>query len=83
MGFNVAHWGTIASGQSFAVGYTFGGQNRGAQFAEGNPEDPLGDLISDQEGIYMDNGGGTNYRFQLTNIGPVTTTYGLDGGGLS
>ena len=31
----------------------------------------------------MDNSGGTNYRFQLTNIGPVTTTYGLDGGGLT
>lgn len=81
MSFNVAHWGTIASGQSFQVGYTFGGQNKGAILAEGNPENPGGNLTSDQEGIIMTAGGGTNYRFQLTNIGS-NTSYGLDGGGL-
>jgi hypothetical protein len=82
MSFNVAHFGAINSGQSITVGYTFGGQNRGAQFAEGNPEDPGAILISDQEGIAMDNSGATSYRFQLTNISAVNTTFGLDGGGL-
>ena len=47
MAFNVPHWGTIASGQSITIGYTFGGQNHGAQFAEGNPENPGCCLISD------------------------------------
>jgi hypothetical protein len=83
MAFNVANWGTINSGQSFPVGYTFGGQNRGAQFAQGNPENPGATLISDQEAITMTGSGGTNYQFQLSNIGSANTTYGLDGGGLS
>lgn len=83
MAFNVAHWGTINNGQSFPVGYTFGGQNKGALVAEGNPEDPSATLISDQEAITMTSSGTTNYQFQLTNIGPSNTTYGLDGGGLS
>lgn len=82
MAFNVAHWGTIQAGQSFPVGFTFGAKNQGALFAEGNPENPGGALISDQEAITMDNNGGTNYQFQLTNIG-ATTSFGLDGGGLS
>jgi hypothetical protein len=82
MSFNVPHWGTIDSGQSFPVAFTFAGQNQGAIFAEGNPENPGGALVSDQEEIFMDNNGGTNYQFQLTNVGS-STSFGLDGGGLS
>ena len=82
MGFNVANWGTIAGGQSFPVGYTFGGKNHGAQFAEGNPENPGSLLVSDQEGISIDETGKTSYQFQLTCFGN-STVYGLDGGGLS
>jgi hypothetical protein len=73
--FNVPNWGFIASGASFPVGYTFGGQNMGAQFAEGMPQNPGGVLISDQEGISMDFNGGINYQFTLTNWG-LDTTFG-------
>jgi hypothetical protein len=82
MGFNVPGWGSIAANASFPVGYTFGGQNQGAQYAEGMPENPEGALISDQEGIWMDPNGNISYFFTLTNIGS-NTVFGLDGGGFS
>lgn len=81
MAFNVPNWGTISGGQSFPVAYTFGGANHGAQFAEGSPQNPGAFLISDQEGISTDNGGGITYQFQLTCFGN-STVFSLDGGGL-
>ena len=82
MGFNVPNWGTIAAGTSMLLGYTFSGQDQGAQYAEGTPENPGGALVSDQEGIWMDPLGNISYFFTLTNIGN-DTGFGLDGGGFS
>lgn len=83
MAFNIPNAGTIDKGQSFIISYSFGGQNKGAQFAEGNPENPGATLISDQEGITMTSTGSTTYQFQLTNTGSSNTVFGVDGGGLS
>ncbi len=82
MAFNVPNWGFIAGGASFPVGYTFNGEDRGAQCAEGKPENPLGNLISDRQQIFRGSDNRITYQFQLTNVGQ-NTTFMLCGGGLS
>jgi hypothetical protein len=83
MAYNVANWGSIdASPASFPVGFTFGGQSQGAQFAEGFPQSSGAHLISDNEQIDND-GGSITYFFQLTNVGNEPTSFTLSGGGLS
>lgn len=85
MGFNVPNWGFIVGGQTMTVGYTFGESppSRGAQFAQGFPEDSANTLLVNNESIFFDS---TNsqitYQFDLTCFGNGTR-FELDGGGLS
>jgi len=83
MAYNV-HWGTIAAGASFPVGYVLnGGQDFGAQYAQGSPENPGGNLVSENhQKILGDDGHTVTYIFQLTNFG-TDTNYMLEGGGLT
>jgi hypothetical protein len=82
MAFNIAHWGTINPGASFPVAFGFNGQNLGVQYAQGNPENPNGDLKSTDQRIFTDANNATHYQFQLTNDG-ASTTFTLAGGGLT
>ena len=74
MSFYVPNWGSIAGvtpGQpnpSISVGYNWGGQSQGAQFAEGFPQSSGANLVSTDQEIDND-GGGTYYWFVLTNTG--------------
>jgi hypothetical protein len=84
MAYNV-HWGSIDSGATVFVAYVInGGQDQGAQFAQGSSENPGGDLVSDgHEKILSSDGNNTvTYAFQLTNFG-TATNYMLEGGGLT
>jgi hypothetical protein len=83
MAFNIANWGSIsANAGPIFVGYTWGGQGHGAQFAEAYPQSSGAQLVSSDEEI--DNEGGQiSYWFQLTNTGNQPTSYTLSGGGLS
>jgi hypothetical protein len=83
MGYNVKNWGFIASGQKIGVGYVInGGADFGAQFAQGSPENPGGNLITDSHEKILDPNGAVVYAFQLTNNGN-DTFFALEGGGLS
>ena len=83
MAFNVPNWGFIAAGSTLVTGYLFGsGEDRGAQFAQGKPENPLGDIITDQQTIFRAEDNHIEYFIRLTNIGQ-NTTFMLCGGGLS
>jgi hypothetical protein len=82
MAFNITHWGTINSGASFPVAFGFNGQNRGVQYAQGNPENPNGSLITTDQRIFTNANNATTYQFQLTNVG-ANTTFTLAGGGLT
>ncbi len=82
MAYNV-HWGFIAAGASFPVGYLInGGQDFGAQFAQGSPENPGGDLVTGNHGKILDGNRKVTYWFDLSNRG-TSTFYMLEGGGLS
>jgi hypothetical protein len=82
MAYNVANWGSInANTGPITVSYTLGG-NKGAQFAEGDPQNSGAYLISSNHGI-DNNNGSIVYSFQLTNIGGQATSYTLAGGALS
>lgn len=81
--YNVNNWGFIASGQTFGVGYIInGGADFGAQFAQGSPENPGGNLVSDAHEKILDPSGAVIYAFQLTNFG-ANTFFALEGGRLS
>jgi len=84
VGYNVPNWGSIsANAGPIFVGFLInGGQNNGAQFAQGNPQSDGAFLVSDGHEIDL-SGGQTSYWFQLTNTGGQPTSYTLAGGGLS
>lgn len=83
MAYNVPNWGFIAAGQTINVCYLFdGGQDLGAQFAEGKPENPGGGYLRSSNHQIFFNGSQIVYCFQLTNLGE-DTTFMLCGGGLT
>ena len=83
MAHNLNNWGFIATGQKIGVGYVInGGADFGAQFAQGSPENPGGNLITDSHEKILDPNGAVVYAFQLTNTGN-DTFFALEGGGLS
>lgn len=82
MAYNVNNWGYVASGATIGVGFYWPGQDQGAQYAQGSPQNPGGDLISDGHEKSMDNTGQVFYGFTLTNRG-LSTVFALEGGGLS
>lgn len=57
------------------------GVNRGAQFAQGNPQSSGADLVSTNHSIIL-NGNETTYRFDLRNRGNQPTSFTLAEGGL-
>ena len=85
MAYNVPNFGSIgANAGPFPVGYIInGGQNKGAQFAQGNPQSPGADLISTNHEIDLMANGQTIYAFQIKNRGGKPTSWTLAGGGLS
>jgi len=83
MAYNVNHWEFIATGQKIGVGYVInGGADFGTQLAQGSPENPGGNLITDSHEKMLDPNGAVVYAFQLTNTGN-DTFFALEGGGLS
>ena len=84
MSYNVQNWGSISAhtGPIFVSYVMNGGQNEGAQFAQGNPQSSGAFLVSSNHEIRL-NGGKTTYLFQLTNTGSQPTSYTLAGGGLT
>jgi hypothetical protein len=100
MSYNVSGWGTIAGqtlGQNnkvipsiVTVSYVLnGGQDFGAQFAQGKPEGARidgssdGKLVSFNHEIDLDVASGKiTYKFQLQNLTFNDTSFMLSGGGL-
>lgn len=83
MAYNVPNWGFIASNQTIGVGYIInGGADFGAQFAQGSPENPGGNLTTDAHEKILDPSGAVIYAFNLRNSG-ANTFFALEGGGLS
>jgi hypothetical protein len=65
MAYNVNNWGFIATGQKIGVGYVInGGADFGAQFAQGSPENPGGNLITDAHEKILDSNGAVVYAYQ-------------------
>jgi hypothetical protein len=90
MAYNVSGWGTVLAGATIPVGYLInGGQDHGAQFAQGKPEGALIDGSSDgalvsfnhQINLIVETGV-IAYIFQLQNMTGSDTSFMLCGGGL-
>jgi hypothetical protein len=76
-------FGTLAPGQVTRWGFSWGGADRGAQFAMGNPLNPGGSLEVSGFTKRKNNDGGITYFVTIRNIGSVTTNFNLQGGGLT
>ncbi|HET7226974.1 MAG TPA: hypothetical protein VFK69_14800 [Candidatus Eisenbacteria bacterium] len=84
MAYNVKDWGFIEPGATIFVGYAWSdGGSRGAQYAQGMPEDADSVLSVNDHTIGYGRDSRFWYGFQMKNGGPNGTRFGLDGGGLS
>lgn len=84
MSYNIDNWGFIDSNTTITVGFWFDNGNtfKGAQFAQGSPEDAGSLLTVTNEGIGFGDDSKTWYQFDMTNHGRATR-FRLNGGGLS
>jgi hypothetical protein len=83
MAINVDNWGYINGGSTIEVGLLINdGQDFGAQFFEGKPQDANNTLTTNNEGISFGVDGKHAYWFQLHCDG-VGTRYALCGGGFT
>ena len=91
MGYNVSGWGTIAPNATYWVGYVLnGGQDFGAQFAQGKPEGAVNDgtqngsITSYNHDIYLEVATQKiTYSFTAQNTSPQYLSFMLCGGGLT
>ena len=75
-------FGTLAPGQ-WSRWWWGWGNDRGAQFAMGNPLNPGGSLKSYDYTKTKENDGSIRYWVSIANTGSVTTNFTLQGGGLT
>jgi hypothetical protein len=83
MAFNVPNWAFLAAGASnVPMGFFWQGQDHGAQFAQGSPQDNGGDLVTNGFEKTLDLQGQMIYTITVSNRG-ADTWMELEGGGLS
>jgi hypothetical protein len=75
--------GTLNSGQTLTWWYSWGGQDKGAQLALGNPKNPGGEIVSWDFAKKIESDGKTTYSVTIKNRGTFATNYSLQGGGLT
>lgn len=81
MAYNVDNWGVIENGATIGVGFLInGGQNRGSQWAEGEPQDAGNTLTTTNARIGFGDDGLFSYAFDLHCDGRGCR-FGLHGGG--
>ncbi len=82
MSYNVPNWGFIYGNSTIYVGYGWGQQDYGAQYAQGSPQYSGAILVSEGHLKEIDSQGNIWYGFTMTNNGSATW-YTLEGGGLT
>jgi hypothetical protein len=88
MAFNNIGNFTIAANQSFRFdGWLFPGGNgdQGAQYFSAHPIDPSRDakLVISDESKVLGSDGKYTYGFRITNLGPLSAHFSVQGGGYS
>ncbi len=85
MAYNVKNWAFLASGASnVPMGFWFnnGTSDKGAQYAQGSPQDNGGELVTNSFAKTLDLQGRVSYTITVSNHGSDTWME-LEGGGLS
>lgn len=75
--------GSLAPGAQTTWWYTWGSTDKHAQPAFANPRNPGGHLLSYNFSKKMEPNGSISYFVTVRNIGSLSTTYNLQGGGLT
>jgi hypothetical protein len=80
MAYNIDGWGVIDSGATIPVGFTWGTENHGSQWAQGEPQDAGNTLTTTNARIGFSDDGTITYGFDLHCEGRGCR-FGLHGGG--